>query len=628
MGHWFIDGTQLRLRLHGEAISPTADEVFRCISEHEMVWPEVSPGQPSELGQLTISPFLIVPKATFRWDSDNNELILGLEYSSHAGPIECNDAKALNTGHLVRQNKWMPVDANLSRELLELLDEGKLSFGPIKSLKEFLFLIKVAPENKHLLSEAFSINDIPTEYFLPLDSVPPCGIQAILYDYQLSGWKWLKYIVAEGLGGLLADEMGLGKTLQIISLLADPGDHQPFPALVVAPGSLLENWCREFEKFAPQLNVLKHSGQARSGSPTALSGYDIIVCSYETVSIDNSLLQMFEWSVVVVDEAQNIKNPAAKRTVALKKLKRQSAIAVTGTPVENSLTDIWSIIDFLLPDFLGTQKSFEKKFEGEISGAELLEKKISPLILRRLIKDVAQDLPSRIDIPQFIDLSDDEVTAYESIRNAALEAAGTGATLSSLTSLRMFCCHPQLTEAHVSLTSFSKMQRLKEILVEIFSRSEKALIFCSFTKASDLIVDLVRNELGTYCEALDGRVDIDERQSLVDRFSSVEGSACLVLNPRVGGAGLNITAANHVIHYNPEWNPAVEDQASARAHRRGQTQPVTVHRLLLANTVEEVVNERLARKRHLAGAAIVGVVGDKQDYAEIIAALQRSPAEI
>jgi SNF2 family DNA or RNA helicase len=249
-------------------------------------------------------------------------------------------------------------------------------------------------------------------------------------------------------------------------------------------------------------------------------------------------------------------------------------------------------------------------------------------MLRRRVAEVAQDLPERIDIPQVIELGDAEARTYDDIRTRILTEYGASATLVALTKLRMFCTHPWIVEGATrsgELTDFAKYSRLVDILEEIFAAGEKAILFTAYTAMADLIVADIARRFAVFTGTIDGRVPIDDRQPLIDTFSATEGPALLVLNPRAGGAGLNITAANHVIHYTLEWNPALEDQASARAFRRGQTRPVTVHRLFCADTVEEVVDDRLSRKRQIAGAAVVGIQGEADDYQDIIAALRKTP---
>ena len=385
---------------------------------------------------------------------------------------------------------------------------------------------------------------------------------------------------------------------------------------------------REIARFCPDLRTLKHHGSERTGRPVDLRDYDVVVCSYDTAIRDLSLLKMVEWRVVVLDEAQNIRNPDALRTKSVKQIRRKVGLAVTGTPIENRLRDLWSIMDFAVPGYLGDLKSFEGRYGEDSEAAAKLEPLVTPLMLRRRVSEVADDLPERIDISEVLELSEAEACGYDEMRERVFAEYGTAATLVSLGKLRQFCSHPVILgdDSGIRIETFSKFERLRGLLEEIFSLGEKALVFTSYTRMADLIANMTSSEFDAMSATLDGRLDIDDRQPLIDSFSGYRGPAVLVLNPRAGGSGLNIAAANHVIHYNPEWNPALEDQASARAYRRGQERPVTVRRLIYAGTVEEVMDERLRRKRDIAGTAIIGVEGKEEDYADIMAALERSPS--
>lgn len=535
----------------------------------------------------------------------------------------------LERGSMVATGVWHPIEPTSAQEVLDLLSSTGANLGPARSLRAFLALRKAATEGAAI--DDRMANDVVSSlaFAPPADGVPE-GVEATLYSYQLTGWRWLKFLLAEGIGGLLADEMGLGKTLQIIAALSDSGSAPLRPALIIAPGSLLENWRREIAKFAPHINVLKHHGPMRTGRPVVLEEYDVVITSYDTAVNDNSLLNMILWKVVVLDEAQYIRNPTAQRTKAVKRLQREAGLAVTGTPVENRLLDLWSIMDFVLPGHFGDEKVFERQFPDDVHSAATLEPLVSPLMLRRRVAEVAKDLPPRIDIPQVLELDEEEAAAYDTERERIYVEYGAAATLVALTSLRRFCAHPSLMSdaaATADPMSFSKFRRMDEIVEEIFGHGEKVIIFTSFTAMADMIARHIATRYVAFAGLIDGRLAIDKRQPLIDSFSTLQGGAALVLNPKAGGTGLNITAANHVIHYNPEWNPALEDQASARAHRRGQELPVTVHRLLVADTVEDVVDERLTRKRALSGTAVIGVVGKDDDYGDIIAALGRSPSK-
>lgn len=465
----------------------------------------------------------------------------------------------------------------------------------------------------------------------PAPDLPlPKEFSGTLYPYQASGFRWLAFMAAQGVPGcLLADEMGLGKTVQVIcSFLSCVEAGLGTPALIVAPATLLENWRREFLKFAPSVRPVIHRGAGRAGIAIHLQRHEVVITSYETLLSDISLFGGIDWSLVILDEAQAIKNPDARRTRAVKTLPRKAAIAVTGTPVENRLTDLWSIADFLLPGRLGTLAEFQRDFPETRDGAAALEPRVTPFILRRRVAEVATDLPPRIDIPQPVELDDLSAEAYERIRQGA-DPNTPGSALAVLQRLRIFSAHPWLSDELRNITDpeacSNKMVRVHQILEELFEWKEKVLVFTSFHEMSDILARSIARKFNVPVWQIDGRMQVPDRQPTVDKFSETEGSAALILNPRAAGTGLNIVAANHVIHYNLEWNPAVEDQASARAFRRGQTRPVTVHRLFYSGTVEEFINARSMDKRELAQHSVVGSDGSGLDAAEILRALNISP---
>ena len=523
--------------------------------------------------------------------------------------------------------RWMPLPSGAVDETTSFLREaGVQSFGFLTLLQYIHILRRPAKgltvDDRTL--KALSASTVATE----LEGNAPASLIGKLYPYQLDGFRWLSFMARGGIGGVIADEMGLGKTVQVICLLLEAAENGRGPNLVVSPATLLENWRRELARFAPRLRVLVHSGSRRTGLPDELRRQDVVISSFETAVADISLLRNLRWNILVVDEAQGIKNPDARRTLQLKTLPRQCAIAVTGTPVENRLKDLWSITDFVLPSLLGPLREFERRHPDTVSGAALLEPVVTPLILRRMVSEVAGDLPERIDIPQPLVLDEASATAYESIR-AAAATHGAGAGLAALASLRMFSTHPWLADQFRNLADPAecsvKLQRLIEIIDEMTGSEGKALIFTSYQESIDLLVAAIGGRFAIPTDFIDGRVPVPQRQLKVDQFTAEKSSAVLVLNPRAAGTGLNITAANHVIHFNPEWNPAVEDQASARAYRRGQTKAVTVHQFFYVNTVEEVIHDRMQRKRDLAAAAIVGTDGRDQEVDDLLRAFRISP---
>lgn len=540
-----------------------------------------------------------------------------------------------DSDQIILDNKnWFPLFIENVNEITKLLESINIEgFGTI-TLKQALELIK--SNSQAVVCQTIPVSETVFDNFNKnldqiLTDLSDNRFSAKLYPYQENGFSWLKSIAEESLGCILADEMGLGKTLQIIALLSYFKMVRISTSLVIAPATLLENWRREFARFSPGISTYVHSGINRTGFPSHLIKFDVVICSYDTAVRDQGLFKMIEWDFIILDEAQAIKNSATRRSLAVKGLKRGVAIAVTGTPVENSLSDLWSIMDFTCPGLLGSFDEFDSVYDDDYQSAQNVEKLVSPLILRRRVSDVAKDLPDKVIIPQTINMSDAEICDYEAIRQNIAVEYGKSATLVSLLRLRQFCAHPLLIDLNSDMSEYnimssSKYIRLIEILEEIVQNGEKTIIFASFTKMIDIISDDIPKRFNIPSWKIDGRTPVPFRQDIVDQFSKINGAAILVLNPKAAGTGLNITAANHVIHYTLEWNPAVEDQATARAHRRGQVLPVFVHRLFYPDTVEEVINDRLDRKRDLADVAIVGTEAREVEAADIIRAMELSPS--
>lgn len=434
------------------------------------------------------------------------------------------------------------------------------------------------------------------------DTAP--GLLTQLYPYQSDGLRWLSARSEAALGGILADEMGLGKTLQIIALLSqrrmrDPGR----PSLVVVPATLMENWSRELAKFAPRLRVYRHVGGGRTRRPSEIAKADVVLTTYETAVIDQPVLEQVRWDLLVADEAQAIKNPETQRSIALRSLPREGAFAVTGTPLENRTLDTWSLSEFALPGYLGSRSEFASALETE---PELLSRALKPLVLRREVEQVASDLPGKIEIDVALEMFAGERELYESVTDAIRGDRERVPILALLTKLRMFTAHPDAVygrASHPEMRS-AKLTRLLEILDELHEGGSKSLVFVAFNQPVDIVVSAIQQRVGVPVWPIDGRTPVAERQRIVDQFSGVAGSAVLVLNPTAAGTGLNIQAANHVVHYTLEWNPAREAQATARAWRRGQERPVTVHRLFYAGSIDELIVDRLRLKQELFDAVV------------------------
>lgn len=621
---WTVENSILQIRgRNGKVTVPGAEEIYGCVFEGKAIAvdEETVIPSPEAATDLEFSRYpLRLSLAVISSPGDRLGVRLALTGKYQDTHYDISDLLVHPVDHITRDRKWFPVLPEQIESIRARLAELGLQDGSNLRLRQYLELVHGEHEDFVVEDQAEGIHLEPYGIDTPL-------FEGTLYPYQEEGYRWLSLIAAEDIGGILADEMGLGKTVQVIALFAKEKAGGSGPSLVIAPATLLENWRREIVKFAPELSVYTHRGPDRTGFPSYLRDQDVVLVSYGTVIRDRFLLEMIEWRAVVLDEAQAIKNPEAKRTEVVKGLPRDISIAMTGTPVENRLSDLWSIADFALPGYLGSLDHFEERFPSDRDGASLLEPVVAPIMLRRRVSQVADDLPERIDVPQVIDMDAAAIQEYEDVRRRTEREYESNAGLVALNRLRMFCTHPFLVNDRTGDPArySTKYRRLAEILEEIFQNGRKALIFTSFLKMSDIMADDLSERFGVFLNQIDGRTDQEERQPVIDRFSAIDQPAVLILNPRAAGTGLNITAANHVVHYNPEWNPAIEDQASARAHRRGQDRPVTVHRLYYAETIEEVMNDRLQRKRNIADTALMGAEGGKEDYQDMMEALRRSP---
>jgi SNF2 family DNA or RNA helicase len=457
-------------------------------------------------------------------------------------------------------------------------------------------------------------------------SVP--GLKATLFPYQAKGISWMHETLIHTGGLILADEMGLGKTIQIISLLLLNKPTSDKPCLIVCPTSLIANWTREITKFTDELSFNVHRGPSRAGVYKDLLCANVIITTYETMVNDISLLSAIEWSWLIADEAQAIKNPLSNRRKAIITIPRLRTIPMTGTPVENSLLDLWSLADFAIPGLLGSQHDFESMYSDSLESAKTIGQFTDPVILRRRVSDVATDLPDRIDIDVPVELDARLVDHYIAVREETLAKYPVAGALVATLQLQLVCAHPwlryddsdldNLENANISAADSSelvtpKVARTLLLLEEAFRNGRKVLIFSIFNKIGDLLNQALPADPDRYWNAINGSTPQNSRQQIVDDFTSHNGAACLVLNPKAAGSGLNITAATIVIHFTPVWNPAIEAQASARAHRRGQIEPVTIYKLFYIDTVEEVMIDRANWKKELAHETIPVSTRDSTD---------------
>ena len=445
------------------------------------------------------------------------------------------------------------------------------------------------------------------------------GLHATLFPYQAQGVAWMDQTIRHTGGLILADEMGLGKTIQIIALLLCEKPETSRPALIICPTSLIANWRKEIMKFAPELSVLIHRGHNRTGITAGLQRAQVVLSTYDTVVNDISIFAGMTWSWLICDEVQALKNPDSGRRRSVGRIPRQRTIPMTGTPVETSLLDLWSLADLAIPGLLGSREDFEADHPDSEESAKNLARLTDPVVLCRKVRDVAGDLPERIDIDLPLELGDELSRRYDEVLAETLEKYPVAGNLVATGQLQLFCAHPWLQGSgdperdqdaginpSAGMPLFTpKVERAIAILEEAFRSGRKVLIFAIFNRCGEILREAAQGRLpDAYWGAINGGTPQEERQAIVDAFSCHDGPGCLVLNPKAAGAGLNITAATVVIHFTQAWNPALESQASARAHRRGQTEPVYIYRLFYEDTVERVMIDRSQWRRELGNEAV------------------------
>ena len=466
----------------------------------------------------------------------------------------------------------------------------------------------------------------------------PAAFSGQLRPYQQRGFSWLAFLRRWGFGACLADDMGLGKTAETIAYLLatrSPGASagtRASPALVICPTSVVGNWQREIQRFAPSLRVMvHHGGDRRRGEEfaEAARGHDVVISTYALARRDADMMLTIDWGDVILDEAQNIKNPGAKQTQTIRKLPAEHRIALTGTPVENRLNELWSIMHFLNPGYLGSQRDFQRHFArpiekaGDEEAARRLRSLTQPFILRRLKTDptIIQDLPDKLEMTTYCTLTAEQATLYQAVVKDSLqqlevsEGIGRrGLVLATLLKLKQVCNHPAqfLADGSPALLSgpdgpehrSGKLARLNEMLEEALAEGDQALIFTQFAEMGGLLKRQLQEAFGQEVLFLHGGTPLSKRDEMVARFQSRRSPALFILSLKAGGTGLNLTAANHVFHFDRWWNPAVENQATDRAFRIGQTRNVHVHKLVCAGTLEEAIDDLIERKQALADAVV------------------------
>lgn len=446
----------------------------------------------------------------------------------------------------------------------------------------------------------------------------PSTFQAELRDYQQDGYNWLARLAEWGVGACLADDMGLGKTVQGLALLVQRAPQGP--SLIVAPTSVCMNWENEAQRFAPTLKPQILGSGDRQAVMDKLGSYDLLICSYGLLQQESvaELLASIRFQTVILDEAQWIKNVATRRSQGAMNLQAEFKVIMTGTPLENHLGELWNLFRFINPGLLGSLEQFNQRFAGPIErdrnaqARQQLKKLIQPFILRRTKTQVLQELPPRTEIPVYIELSSEETAFYEALRRESLAVLTSNDAppgqkqlqiLAAITKLRRSCCNTNLVNPDLALPS-SKLAAFGDIVDELLANQHKALVFSQFVDHLHLLEQYLQQR-GVAYQYLDGSTPAKARQTRVDAFQRGEGELFLI-SLKAGGVGLNLTAADYVIHMDPWWNPAVEDQASDRAHRMGQQRPVTIYRMIAKNTIEEKIVALHGQKRDLADSLLDG----------------------
>ncbi|WP_425824926.1 DEAD/DEAH box helicase [Streptomyces fractus] len=594
-------------------------ELAREMTGWALVEPDRAPERDEEVPAFFSSEQLL----SFRWEFAVGDRTLTQAELDHL-------AQARRP--LVRlRDEWVVVDADLLRKARR----ARREMGPLEALGAALTgsvedsdgtLVPVRPGG-WLASLQDRISAPETS-----EAAAPQALRAVLRSYQARGLAWLERMTGLGLGACLADDMGLGKTVTTLALhlrRQENADGQAGPTLVVCPASLLGNWAREIQKFAPGTPWRRHHGPGRDLD--ALNPDEIVLTTYGTMRRDlGELAKAGPWGLVVADEAQHVKNPAGATAKALRALPSQARVALTGTPVENNLTELWALLDWCTPGLLGPLKTFRDRYgkaaeraarstaaEQDTAAAERLGRLIRPFVLRRRKSDpgIAPELPPKTETDQRVLLSREQTVLYEAQVRESLVAirqakgiARHGLVLKLLTALKQICNHPAqyLKEpegAHLTGRS-GKLELLDELLDVIRAEDGSVLLFTQYTQMARLLREHLTAR-GIDCLYLHGRTPVARREEMVDAFQAGQATVFL-LSLKAAGTGLNLTRAGHVIHYDRWWNPAVEDQATDRAYRIGQTQPVQVHRLVTEGTVEDRIAQLLAGKRDLADAVLDG----------------------
>ena len=539
---------------------------------------------------------------------------------------------ASNEGLIKYKDKYVLVDRDESKKLFEQIIKANHS----KMTRLELIHASMSGQLEQYdfdYDEAFA--KIIQDFNKPVEVEQPESLNGTLRPYQKTGLKWLWTNISKGFGCCMADDMGLGKTIQVISLILKMKEENKLksPVLVVCPTTLIGNWMKELQMFAPSLTAAIYHGSERQLDLNK----DIILTTYAIMRIDVEELKKQSWAMVIVDEAQNIKNPDTAQTIAVKSIKSDIKIAMTGTPVENRLTELWSIFDFINRGYLGAIREFQKSYAipierfKEVSRATKLKMSVSPFVLRRLKtdKNVITDLPEKLVLEDYCYLSKPQAALYEKTLTDMMDKISgftginrRGNIFKLITALKQICNHPYqfIKVGEMGKELSGKAEKCVSLVQNIIDNDEKTLIFTQYKEMGDILTQILTDECNTSPLFFHGSLNIPQREKLIEDFQNNPEIKVMILSLKAGGTGLNLTSATNVIHYDLWWNPAVEDQATDRTYRIGQNKNVMVHRLITLGTFEEKIDEMLKSKKDLAnmavyeGEKIITELSDKEIY--------------
>ena len=521
-----------------------------------------------------------------------------------------------SNGLIKYKNKYVLIDKEESKKIFEQI--AKANFKSLSRM-ELIHASMSGQLDQYDFDYDAAFAKIIQDFTKPVDVNPPETLKGELRPYQMTGLKWLWTNVSKGFGACMADDMGLGKTIQVISLILKMKEEGLLtkPVLVICPTTLMGNWMKELQMFAPSVDAVIYHGTERKLDVK----HDVILTTYAIMRIDVEELKKQTWGMIIVDEAQNIKNPDTAQTLAIKMLKSDIKIAMTGTPVENRLTELWSIFDFINQGYLGSLREFQKSYAipierfKENSRAAKLKMSISPFVLRRLKTDkhIISDLPEKMVLTEYCYLSKSQAVLYEKTLNEMMDKISgftginrRGNIFKLITALKQICNHPYqfLKSGEMGRELSGKMDKCISTVQSILDNNEKTLIFTQYKEMGDILCKVINEECGTEPLFFHGSLSVPQREELIERFQNNEAAKVMILSLKAGGTGLNLTSATNVIHYDLWWNPAVEDQATDRTYRIGQDKNVMVHRMITLGTFEEKIDEMLKAKKELADLAV------------------------